>query len=254
MVTRLTTRNEKQANEPGLTPEDSSLLGGGDARPSSVVPAVSGSVSRQNSPQAPPISDEEPVVGEGSVGSKESVPLIPSQVEPPTDPEQDLSGESETRVPLQANSQVSIESENQQTDNATHVEEGQTSVQPNQEDSTNSPKRKTSLVVETARLLQNAECIAQRQQRDESLRTKILASGSVKDDYVLDDGNVLHYAPRGEKPTLAIPRTMVARVLSLVHSTNGSSWNSCYHSHHQEQIQLALDEKRHSRVCEDLWM
>lgn len=69
-------------------------------------------------------------------------------------------------------------------------------------------------MVETARLLQNIEYIAQQKRRDEFLRTKILASGSVKDDYVLDDDNVIYYAPRGEKPTLALPRTMVAGVLS----------------------------------------
>ena len=76
-------------------------------------------------------------------------------------------------------------------------------------------------MVETARRLQDVEYITRQQQRDDFLRTKILASGTVKDDYVLDDENVLYYAPRGEKPTLAIPRTMVAAVLSLVHTTNG---------------------------------
>ena len=62
-------------------------------------------------------------------------------------------------------------------------------------------------MVETAQLLQNAEYIAQQQQRDDFLKTKNLASGSVKDDYELDDDGILYYALRGEKPALALPRT-----------------------------------------------
>lgn len=47
---------------------------------------------------------------------------------------------------------------------------------------------------------------------------KMLASGSVKDDYVLDDDSVLYYAPRGEKPSLALPRTMETGVFSVIYT------------------------------------
>lgn len=107
------------------------------------------------------------------------------------------------------------------TSNHTETEvEGEVSVD-NREEGIEPQRTRVPLVVETARLLQDAEYISQQQQRDTFLRTKIMASGSVKDDYVLDDDNVLYYAPRGEKLTLALPRTMVAGALALVHSTNG---------------------------------
>lgn len=49
--------------------------------------------------------------------------------------------------------------------------------------------KKTPLVVETARLLQDATYIVGQQLRDAFLKTKILASGSADDDYVTDDDN-----------------------------------------------------------------
>ena len=44
-------------------------------------------------------------------------------------------------------------------------------------------------------------------------------SCSGEDEYLTDDNGVLWYAPRGKKRTLAIPRTLIHGVLSLVHST-----------------------------------
>lgn len=142
MATRLTIRNEQQTNEPGLAQEDPSLSGGGDVRPSSVVPAVSCSVSQQDSPQAPPIPEGEPVVGEGSVGSEEFGPLVPQQVERLAGSEDDPPGEPETRVPLQANPQGSTDPENQRTDPTTPVGGRQTLVRPDKEDPIDLPDGK----------------------------------------------------------------------------------------------------------------
>ena len=83
------------------------------------------------------------------------------------------------------------------------------------------PKRRTPLVTETARLLKDHARLVGRQRRDATLAPMFKESGSVEDKYLTDDNGVLWYAPRGQKPTLAIPRTLIPGVLSLVHSTFG---------------------------------
>ena len=54
-------------------------------------------------------------------------------------------------------------------------------------------------------------------------------SGSGEDEYLTDENGVLWHAPRGRKPTLAIPRSMIPGVLSLVHSPFGHPGVACQH-------------------------
>lgn len=43
----------------------------------------------------------------------------------------------------------------------------------------------------------------------------------MNEDFITDDVGILWYVPRGQKPVLAVPRSMISRVLSLVHSIHG---------------------------------
>ena len=79
------------------------------------------------------------------------------------------------------------------------------------------PKRRNPLVMETARLLIDHAYLAGRQKRDATLGPMFEESGSVEDHYLTDDNGVLWYAPRGQKPTLAIPRTLIP--VSYTHLT-----------------------------------
>ena len=83
------------------------------------------------------------------------------------------------------------------------------------------PKRRNPFVRETTRLLKHHAYLVGRQKRDATLGPMFKESGSVEDEYLTDDNGVLWYAPRGQKPTLAIPRTLIPGVLSLVHNTFG---------------------------------
>ena len=80
------------------------------------------------------------------------------------------------------------------------------------------PNRWNPLVTETERLLKDHAYLVGRQKRDATLGPMFKESGSVEDQYLTDDNGILWYAPRGQKPTLAIPRTLIPEVLSLVHS------------------------------------
>ena len=82
------------------------------------------------------------------------------------------------------------------------------------------PKRRNPLVTETARLLQDHAYFVGRQKRDSTLGPMFKESGSMEDKYLTDDHGILWYAPRGQKPTLAIPMTLIPGVLSLVHGTS----------------------------------
>ena len=59
------------------------------------------------------------------------------------------------------------------------------------------------------------------QKRDPTLGPMLKESASGEDEYLTDDNGVPLYAPRGEKPTLAILRTLIPGVLPLLHSTVG---------------------------------
>ena len=83
------------------------------------------------------------------------------------------------------------------------------------------PKRRNSLVTGTVRLLIDHAYLAGRQKRDATMGPMFKESGSVEYKYLTDDNGVLWYAPRRQKPTVAMPRTFMPGVLSLVQSTFG---------------------------------
>ena len=76
-------------------------------------------------------------------------------------------------------------------------------------------------MAETARLLKDNAYLAGRQKRDAKLGPMFKESGSGEDEYLMNDNGVLRYAPGEKKNILAIPRTLIPGVLSLVHSTFG---------------------------------
>ena len=111
--------------------------------------------------------------------SEEPAPRVAPQIEPSAELT-NRSDESASRISARVETPVSDEMSTRQDDPEPVVEQNQTPERPDAEEGTAPLRRKTPLVVETAKLLQNAEYLAQQQQRDEFLRTKILASGSVK--------------------------------------------------------------------------
>ena len=83
------------------------------------------------------------------------------------------------------------------------------------------PDRPSPLVAETARLQMDHAYLAGSQIRDATLGPMPKESASGKYEYLTDDNGVLWYAPMGKQNTLAIPRTLIPGVLSLVHSNFG---------------------------------
>ena len=75
-----------------------------------------------------------------------------------------------------------------------------------------------------ADLLRDQEEFARRQVEDPILGEEVrnLASGETGEEYVIDDNGLLLYAPPGSIMRLAIPRSLVAGILALVHTTYGN--------------------------------
>ena len=88
------------------------------------------------------------------------------------------------------------------------------------------------------------------QKRDAALGPTLKESASGENKYLADDNGVPWHAPRGEKPTLAIPRMLIPEVLSLVHSTFGHLGVArTTLSVRNEYVQLAVAAKGGATVC-----
>lgn len=53
------------------------------------------------------------------------------------------------------------------------------------------------------------------------MQLHFLSSRLLLEGFLTDDEGILWYSPRGQKPTLAVPRAMITPVLSLLHSMYG---------------------------------
>ena len=76
--------------------------------------------------------------------------------------------------------------------------------------------RRSPLAAETARLLKDHAYVAGGQKRDATLGPMFKESGSGEDEHLTNDNGLLWYAPRANKNTLVIPRTLIpGRLLKI---------------------------------------